>query len=57
MSMHQVTELSPTPERADPGIGFWRARSGCKINPDSAVEGEAQDKAQAFRSERNGPYL
>jgi hypothetical protein len=22
---------------------------------DSAVEGEAQDKAQAFRSERNGP--
>jgi hypothetical protein len=25
------------------------------LNPDSAVEGEAQDKAQAFRSERNGP--
>jgi hypothetical protein len=23
--------------------------------PDSAVQGEAQDKAQAFRSERNGP--
>jgi hypothetical protein len=25
------------------------------INPDSTGEGEAQDKAQAFRSERNGP--
>jgi hypothetical protein len=25
------------------------------INPDSAVEGEAQDKAQAFHSERNRP--
>jgi hypothetical protein len=25
------------------------------LNPDSAVEGEAQDKAQAFRRERNGP--
>jgi len=25
------------------------------LSPDSAVEGEAQDKAQAFRSERNGP--
>src|SRR5262249_47712684 len=24
-------------------------------NPDSAVQGEAQDKAQAFRSERNRP--
>jgi len=24
------------------------------FNPDYAVEGEAQDKAQAFRSERNG---
>ena len=23
------------------------------FNPDSAFEGEAQDKAQAFRSERN----
>jgi hypothetical protein len=28
---------------------------GSEITPDSAVEGEAQDKAQAFRSERNGP--
>ena len=26
-----------------------------EFNPDSAVEGKAQDKAQAFRSERNGP--
>jgi len=26
-----------------------------QIRPDSAVEGEAQDEAQAFRSERNGP--
>jgi hypothetical protein len=26
-----------------------------EFNPNSAVEGEAQDKAQAFRSERNGP--
>ena len=25
------------------------------INPGFPVEGEAQDKAQAFRSERNGP--
>jgi hypothetical protein len=25
------------------------------FSTDSAVEGEAQDKAQAFRSERNGP--
>jgi len=25
------------------------------FNPDSAVEDEAQDKAQAFRSERNRP--
>src|SRR5215475_12383712 len=28
---------------------------GSEITPDSAVEGEAQDKAQAFRNERNGP--
>jgi hypothetical protein len=28
---------------------------GSQLNPGSAVEGEAQDKAQAFRSERNGP--
>jgi hypothetical protein len=26
-----------------------------QFNPDSAVEGETQDQAQAFRSERNGP--
>jgi len=25
------------------------------MNPNSAVKSEAQDKAQAFRSERNGP--
>jgi hypothetical protein len=25
------------------------------LNPVFTVEGEAQDKAQAFRSERNGP--
>jgi hypothetical protein len=28
---------------------------GLRIIPDSAVEGEAKSKAQAFRSERNGP--
>src|ERR1043166_2011509 len=28
---------------------------GRQMIPDSAVESEAQDKAQAFRSERNGP--
>jgi len=28
---------------------------GSEITPDSAVEGEAQDKAQAFCSEHNGP--
>ena len=28
-----------------------------EIITDSAVEGEAQDKAQAFRNERNGPVL
>src|SRR5262245_61650957 len=32
-----------------------RTFSTSRIIPNSAVEGEAQDKAQAFRSERNRP--
>ena len=39
------------------GVKEWKilGSMGSQLNPGSAVEGEAQDKAQAFRSERNGP--
>src|SRR5262245_30519570 len=54
MSMHQALEQVQRRNEQIRELAF-ASRPGRKINPASAVEGEAQDKAQAFRSERNGP--